>query len=117
MKRPLACTIFAAALAAALAPAGAQQPTPATRSYSPNPRNVNVGPSARPNSRGGPHNRSTQQHGHGTYGSNPYQAQPYVNIDSATMRQILATPKPSPKPSRAAPHATPTVFWQINSRP
>jgi hypothetical protein len=120
MKRLLACTILAASLAAAT-PLGAQQsgsPQPIFRSFTPNPRSVIVRPSPVHSRAPVKHSQNVHGqvvHGQAFRGQNPY-AQPYVNIDPATMKQLLATPAPQAT-HRAAPRPTPTVFWQINNRP
>lgn len=127
MKPALACIIFTAALAA-VAPAAAQNSSPpAMRGFTPNPRSVNVGPSARPHpSHSHAPSKSVAKNGKGRngsrygngYGYNPYQVQPYLMIPPEYVNQVLATPAPhsTKKPSTNTVNSSGQVFEHYDNR-
>jgi hypothetical protein len=106
-----ALPLMTAGIPVAAQPSGSPAPASSTRNFSPNPRNVHVRPSVRPSSS---HVSQSQRRNR----ANPYAPQPYLQIDSATMNRILASPHPTPTPRRKPPSSfpTPQVFEHYDNR-
>jgi len=129
MPARISACLALAAIVTAVAPAGAQNvPPPGMRSYTPNPRSVNVGPTTHPHpSHSSAPKKSVSKNGqnrygngYNRYGSNPYQVQPYIMIDPEYLNQALASPSPhatTKTGSNKINTSGPLIFEHYDNRP
>ncbi|HXP92622.1 MAG TPA: hypothetical protein VN905_04070 [Candidatus Binatia bacterium] len=129
MPARISACLALAAMVTALVPAAAQNTSsPGMRGYTPNPRNVNVGPTTHPHSsHSAAPNKNVSKNGQSRYGSNgygnrygsnPYQVQPYISIPPEYVNQALATPSPhsTRKPSTNQVNSSGQVFEHYDNR-